>query len=342
MRDHHVRIDHAPVQVVDRQRVAVRPEVRAVHGQLLAIADHGPVGGDLRAEHPEDDHRAQLAQRGETLLDRGGVAGGFDEHVAAVAARELLDACGGVLRRHVDGDVGAEAPGDLETLGLGVGDHDATGVLELDHLQHQQPEGAGAGQHDGVAESNLTAFDGVDGAGERLDQDARLGGHVGRHLMHPRVRVEAHVLGPGAVGDAFLKTVDVVPFAHPVLARAAVPALAAGHDLLGDGLVADLEAMRLRGAIPELDDGAEELVARDDGSLDPGIVAPEHGPAGVALAVGPTDACGVDADDHLARAGVRPRNGLETVVLRAVVHDRGHGVAHGQASTRDVDTERVT
>ena len=73
--------------------------------------------------------------------------------------------------------------------------------------------------------------------------------------------------------------------AHPVLAAAAVAAAVAGHDLLGDRFVAEREAVLLGGALAELDDGTEELVAGRDRRLDPGVVAPEHLAAGVALAV---------------------------------------------------------
>ena len=85
----------------------------------------------------------------------------------------------------------------------------------------------------------------------------------GGNLVHERRRRDAHELRHAAVGDFALEAEDVVHLAHPVLARAAIAAALARHDLLGDHAVADGDAEMLGGAFAELLDVAEELVARE-------------------------------------------------------------------------------
>ena len=123
-----------------------------------------------------------------------------------------------------------------------------------------------------------------------------------------RGRRNSHVLRHSAVGDLALEAEDVVHFAHPVFAGAAIAAALAGDDLLGDHPVAHRDAEMLGGALAQRLDVAEEFVARDDRRLDPRIgAAPEHLGARPALAIAGADAAGGDADHHLPRTGTGRR-----------------------------------
>jgi len=115
--------------------------------------------------------------------------------------------------------------------------------------------------------------------------------------------------------------------AHPVLPAPAVAAGPARHDLLGDDAVAHLDAPVRASLFVQLDDGADELVARDDLRLGPGrtlAVTPELRCTVVALQVAGADADGLDAHEELARPRDGDRHGLEPVVLRTVTDDRPH------------------
>ena len=111
-----------------------------------------------------------------------------------------------------------------------------------------------------------------------------------------------------------VEAVDVVWCAHPVLPSQAEPAPPAGHDLLGDHPVTDIDTPALPALIVDGDDLADEFVARDDfgsrgGGPDP--VAPVLDRAVVALEVTGADPDGLD----LAR-GLRPGQGRGWVPAR--------------------------
>jgi hypothetical protein len=138
---------------------------------------------------------------------------------------------------------------------------------------------------------------------------------------------DAHVLRHAAFSDVFLEAEDVVHFAHPVLAGFAELALFAGHDLLGDDLVTDLDAEVLFTALAHLLDVTEELVPRNHRRLDPwAFAAPEHRRARVTLAVTGADAAGADADDQLIGTRLGHADTLQTVVFWCMADDGLHGV----------------
>ena len=160
-------------------------------------------------------------------------------------------------------DVGAVAAREREPLRHEVDDDELARRLELRHLHHHQADRTGAGDHDDVVELDVAARDGVDGARQRLDDRGILERHLRRNPVHARGRRDAHELRHAAVGHLALEAEDVVHFAHPVLAGAAVAALVAGHDLLGDDAIAERDAEMLGRAVAQRLDVAEELVARE-------------------------------------------------------------------------------
>src|SRR5205814_9613845 len=108
----------------------------------------------------------------------------------------------------------------------------------------------------------------------------------------------------------------------------AVAAFPAGHDLLGDGAIADGEAVLRGGPLPERHDVADELMSGNNRWLAIAAamaVAPEERRAEIAFEVAGADADRAYLDDDLARAGLRHRPFLETIILRTMADDRLHG-----------------
>src|SRR6185437_12665770 len=191
----------------------------------------------------------------------------------------------------------------------------------------------GAGDHDDIVELDVAARDGVNRTRERLDDRGILERHVRRYPVHDRRARDAHELRHAAVGHVALEAEDVVHFAHPVLAGAAVAASLAGNDLLGDDALAQRNAEMLARAVAKRLDVTEELVTWNHRRLDPGIGAtPEHFRARPAFAVARADAAGADANHHFARTRDGPRELLHAIVLGRVADDRRHsciGAIHG-------------
>ena len=130
-----------------------------------------------------------------------------------------------------------------------------------------------------------------------------------RDLVDQSVFVVDHVLGHAA-RRAALEAEHVVWGAHPILAVQAVATFPTGHDLLCDNAVADRDSPpRCRGII-KLNNGSDELVARNDLGLGPGwtaFIAPELRGAVVTLEVAGTDTRRLDLDQRLTWS--RPRDG---------------------------------
>ena len=201
------------------------------------------------------------------------------------------------------------------------------GILHARRRDHAEPERAGAGDHDDVLELDLAALDRVDRAGERLDEGGVLGRDGRRDLVVQRPGGEEHVLGHGAKG-ALAEAVDVVHLAHPVVTTPAIAAVPAGHDLLGDGAVADGEAVFRGRPLPQRDHLADEFVPGYHRRLAVAVavaIAPEERRPLIAFEVAGADADRADLDDDLAGAGLGHRPFLETVVLRTMADDRLHG-----------------
>ncbi len=195
----------------------------------------------------------------------GGMAGVLDIDVAAIAAGERAQR----WRRHPRGsglivDVGAIAPGELEALRRTMSiDDELLRRLQLRHLRHQEAERAGAGDHDDVVELDVAAVDGVDGAGERLDDRGVLERHGRRDLVHAR-------RGGGQSMYSAMPPSATWRWKPKMLCTSHIQywperqkrQLVAGHDLLGDRPVADRHAEILGGAVAERLDGAEESRGR--------------------------------------------------------------------------------
>ena len=125
---------------------------------------------------------------------------------------------------------------------IGTGpQHDDLGAGGLDHLGHQQPNRAGAGDNDRLPRFHMSAFQGMDTAGQRFTQRAgnqvNIGGQkvdiVGRHqdilgkaAMHPatnRFALWAQVGQTGATEVTFVADREIG------LTRDAIPHLTIGH-----------------------------------------------------------------------------------------------------------------
>ena len=100
----------------------------------------------------------------------------------------------------------------------------------------------------------------VDRAGQRLDEGRVFGCDRLRHLVVERIGGQQHILGPGALG-ALAEAVDIAVGAHPILAALAVAAVPAGHDLFGNGQVAQGQTVLLAGPFAQRHHLAGKLVA---------------------------------------------------------------------------------
>ena len=144
--------------------------------------------------------------------------------------------------------------------------------------------------------------------------------------MDDGIRWVDHVLGHRAVHTA-TKAEDVVRRAHPVLTTPTETAFPAGHDLLGDGSIADVYAPTLSADVVDCHDLADELVTRDSKQVNIGwdwAVTPIHRCAVIALEVARADSNRVHFDECLACTRNRHGDLLEAVVLSAVDHNRLH------------------
>src|SRR4249919_1837607 len=77
VRDDAVRCDESARQEIDRDRVAVRTQVRTAHVELLPVADDRPVDRRVGAEHRELDVAPELPDDVESLSHAGRRSGGF-------------------------------------------------------------------------------------------------------------------------------------------------------------------------------------------------------------------------------------------------------------------------
>src|SRR5262249_33992018 len=139
------------------------------------------------------------------------------------------------------------------------------------------------------------------------------------------------------------EAVDVVHLAHPVVAALAVAALPARHDLLGDGAVADPEAVLRRRPVPQRDHLADEFVPRDDRRLAVALavlVAPEKRRAEIAFEGAGADADRAALDAALARPGRGHLPSLEAIIFRTMADARLHGPRQGW-SVHAADNSRL-
>src|SRR6516165_6099545 len=87
-----------------------------------------------------------------------------------------------------------------------------------------------------------------------------------RHFVVQCACGEKQVVRPGTIG-ALVETVDVMHCAHPVLPGLAKSAIPAWHDLLADGVIADLEPVFVCRSFAQRNDLANEFVPRSNWRL---------------------------------------------------------------------------
>ena len=126
-----------------------------------------------------------------------------------------------------------------------------------------------------------------------------------------------------------LEAVHIMGIAEVIQAALAVPAFAAGNDLLGDHPVADLEAAGH--LAPDFHNPAEEFMARGEGRLHVGrhaVAAPEarHGVRG--LDVARADAAALNLQKDVLRADFRHGDLFQRVFARPVGDERSHGLRY--------------
>ena len=305
---------------------AIRAEVGAEQVEFLAVADDAPVDGSRSAEDAEFDETAEFADCRQALDDAGGVAGGFDVDVTAVALGHVHDGFDGVGLAGVDDDVSTELLGDFEAIVFHVHDDELLRILHAQVGDHTQAEGAGTGDDNDVFVADMATVDRMLGAGVGFDQRGLFDRQIFVDLVDQGALGQLHVFGHAAV-DFFLETIDVMFLAHPVVAVFAEFAFPAGNDLVGNDAVAQLDiAFEIRA---DGDDGAIEFMARDERRANPGrldFIAPEHRGAVVGLGVAGANAAGFDLDQNIAFADFLNRiGGFELVLGLAVGHESFHG-----------------
>src|SRR6185312_9328710 len=286
---------------------------RDVPGPLLFQVQHGrlAVHADVRdpAARPDQLHRQ---------FEGGGGADRLDGHVRAEPPGEVLDDGRRVLRAVVDGHVGAELPGLLES---SVGQVDGDDVARA-----EQPRARDRGQADRPGAHDRHHVAGPHAAGQHAHLVAGgedVGQHEDRLVAHAvgdpvgrgvGVR-DADVLGLGAV-DAVAEDPAAAFRALPVASLAAESAGSAPADAGDEHPVSRRQAVDV---VTDLVDGAHGFVAEDPARTHLGHVA------GQDVQVGAADRGRVDSNDHVAFVGdLRVGDFLPGPLAGAVVHERSH------------------
>ncbi|EME65435.1 dehydrogenase [Rhodococcus ruber BKS 20-38] len=252
------------------------------------------------------------------LLERRRDADGLHGDVGAETVREVADDGGDVVAAGVESQVGAEFAGRLEP---------AVGEVDRDDVARAQQSG---GEDRGEADrAGTDDDDDVGGTHASVEHADLVGGgqDVGEHehllVAHPlghtvgRVVGErhSHEFGLGAV-DEMAEDPATAAEALAVAALAAEAAAAARGDARDEDPVAGCEVLHAR---PDLDDGADGLVAEDAPVGDLGDVAAED------VQVGAADGDRVDADDRVG--GVRD-SGVGDVLPGAFARTVEHQCLH--------------
>ena len=177
----------AGLQHPDRRRPGVRAQVGAEHVQLLVVADDRPVDADVAAEDAVLDIGAQLAQDVEALGHGRGMPGAFEVDVGPVAAGHVLDRGDRIVLADVDRHIGAALERQRELVRGHVERHDLGRVLRPGPGDHAETDRPAAGHHDDVVERQVRPLDGVQRAGQRLDERRVRRRQVGADLVHQGV-----------------------------------------------------------------------------------------------------------------------------------------------------------
>src|SRR6516225_2428099 len=103
------RLEHA-----DRCRPTMRAEVGTSNVKFLVVTDNAPVDAGIGPENAVLDVGTKFSQQPQPLRYGGGVATAFKVHVRSVPSSQVSNRSKRVLRRHIDGDVGAAQLRHLE------------------------------------------------------------------------------------------------------------------------------------------------------------------------------------------------------------------------------------
>ncbi len=144
--------------------------------------------------------------------------------------------------------------------------------------------------------------------------------------MHDGLARKDHILGHGAV-HVVLEAIEIVLLAHPVLAMRAEATVPAGDDLLGDDAIAHGDFMVLRGAWPQTDNTADELMPGDHRRLHIArlfVVSPERGRSPKRLDVAHADPARLHLCQHFLRARHGDRNVFQAIIAGVITDDGLH------------------
>jgi len=333
---HQLRaIDASVHQVLNRQRVRVRPQMSTVNVELLLISDDRPVDSHRPRMHAELDHGAQFPQHLQALTDRRPGAGGLNIDITTIAIRQIHHTLNGVTLADIDGQIGSHLERHFQTMRLDIERDQQPRALEPRHTDDAETNGAHSRHHHHITELDLAALCGMDRAGHGLNE-CRLAGRQGsRHPVHDRAGRKDHVFRPGTLRAIANKAIDIVPLAHPILPTTAKATLPAGHDLLGDGMVAYGEACALARSLAQRHHLTDKLMPwrhrRDNVWRD--LLRAPHPRAGKGLDVTGADACSEHAHQHFPGPGPGYWYGLKAIVPNPVYTHGSHRLWQWHRST---------
>ena len=259
VRNQAVGLDKTLLDAADNGGVDLGRQVGADDGQLLAVSDGVPVGGDEIGQNAHLDIAAVVTQAVQALRGALGAAGGFDINVAAQTAGQLHDLLDHIALNGIQHDVGTVLPGAAGTLLADFEADDQLGHLEVGNVAHRGTDSAQTRDDDHIVMPDIGLFQRVHAAGNRLNQNTLLlRKALGQNMLQAGFG-QLDILGKTAVG-IFFEAEHSAALAHPVFAGAAEMAVAAGHDLLGADIITDGNAGDLALDVHDL---AVEFMAGD-------------------------------------------------------------------------------
>src|SRR6516225_5204281 len=372
---HHLdRVLDAVLGVADRGRQVVEREGVGVDlGGVEALLAHESLGAMGRAlafaadavdvdvvahDLGDIDRRLLVREGGEAdlaaavdhahrLVDGVGRARAFEHVVDALAAVELAYRRDRVLPPDVDDVVGTELAADLEAVVARAGEDDRMRAERLRDGNPEEPDRAGAGDHDALARDQPAEL------GEPVHRGA--GGDHQRCLLvrhrvgngNQRVDVVDLILAEAAVGGETVGAVAFVDVAvvEPIVVTGGVHALAAALALAAAGMNLDGHALAdavFVDARPERDHGAHVFVPGGE-VLVVRHAAPDQRRRSVIddLEVGRADRDRVDAHQDLGPLRHRYRLLPQRKLAGIAEHPRLHGVRDGIVRARFYSGWRV-
>ena len=299
----------------DGGRDVVDEAEHGVDRDLLADRVRHVDGHGLAAREADDLHQPAGADHVHPLLRRLDGAGAVEHDVDPLAPHRGH----GVGVRGVQDQLGTHLLRHLQPRVHQVGRQDDRRPRRLARHRHHQADRPRAQDGHPVAQGHPRALDGVDAAGQRLDQGSVLGREaIGQRIHEVRRRDEQlrerAVDGRGA-GERHVGAQVVPP-------RPAHPAGPAGHARLHGHELADLEALD---PLAQLCDRAGKLVAEHQRALDDHIADP---PVQVVVDIGAAHPAVLHGHGHLARPRGRRGALLEGQLAGLHQHGGSHGLAH--------------